>query len=94
MSKEIENKRKIDKSIFALKRKDGKVFKIGDKFHYGGTSKTIVKGKISRRKMRICGFEKHERGWYVLYFPQYNNGVIEKINPWRACDLNRAILIK
>lgn len=87
-----------DQTIYALRNSKGKVFTIGDKFTTPQTlkSKDIVLGKVSRRKMRISGFEAHGKGWYVLYMPQYSNGVIEK-NPkkaWRCCDLEEAILIK
>lgn len=79
--------------VLAIKRTDGKVFRVGDKFTYKNAGRPIVNNKISNRKMKICGFEQHEKGWYVLYLPQYSNGVIEKTNPWRACDLNSAIKI-
>ncbi len=86
--------KKEEHLVFSIKRKDGVLFKIGDKFTYkNNTGKLIVNGKVSKRKMKICGFEKHDTGWYVLYFPQYSNGVIEKVNPWRACDIKSAILI-
>ncbi len=85
--------RNIDYSIFAVKREDKKVFTIGDKFTYKNCGRPIVNGRKSSRKMKICGFEKHEKGWYVLYFPQYSNGKIETKDPWRACDLKSAILI-
>lgn len=86
-------KKDVD-SVFAIKRKDGKVFKVGDKFTYkNNTGKAIVNGKVSKRKIKICGFEKHDEGWYVLYFPEYSNGVIEKENGWRACDIKSAILL-
>ena len=81
--------------VFAIKRADGKIFKVGDKFTYkGNTAKLIVNGKVSKRKMKICGFEQHDKGWYVLYYPQYHNGVIEKENGWRACDISSAIVIE
>ena len=81
--------------ILSIKRKDGKIFKVGDKFHYGDKNTVwIVKGRKSTRKMRIAGFEKHDKGWYVLYFPQYANGKIEKVKPWRACDLKDAVIIQ
>ena len=95
MNKKDNHTRTIDFSIFSVRREDGKVFSVGDKFTWeGNTGKTIVNDRVSRRKMKICGFEKHEKGWYVLYFQQYSNGVIEKVNPWRACDLKYAIIIK
>lgn len=84
---------KDETKVFALKRKDGKVFKIGDKFTYKNQGKFIVNDKPSKAKTKICGFEKHEKGWYVLFMPLYSNGKKEKVNPWRACDLKSAILI-
>jgi hypothetical protein len=91
------NKRNKEKKpiIFAVKRSDGKVFSIGDKFTYKGEGTPIVLGKPSRKRMRISGFEANEKGsYYVLYFPTYSNGKVEKKEPWRACDLESAILIK
>lgn len=85
---------KKENQVLAIKRKDGVIFTVGDKFTYKNEGATIVRGKRSRRRMRVSGFEKHDMGWYVLYMPQYGDGKIEKENAWRACDLERAILIK
>lgn len=93
-----------DSTIHALKNSKGKIFSVGDRFTTKGElkskSKTIIlvgkKEVVSKRKIRIYGFEAHENGWYILYMPQYYNGKIEK-NPskaWRMCDLESAVLIK
>lgn len=91
-----------DSTIHAVKNSKGKVFTIGDKFTTASElkSKTIicVKGKemVSKRKMTIVGFEAHDKGWYVLYMPQYyKDGKIEKDikKAWRHCDLESAIKI-
>ncbi len=84
---------KKEDKVYSLKRADGKIFSIGDKFTYPNEGVTLVKGKPRKTKMRISGFEKHDKGWYVLYMPTYSNGVKEKVNAWRACDLKSAILI-
>jgi hypothetical protein len=85
--------------IHSIKRADGKVFSVGDKFTTptGRFARSIVLGKLSRRKNKICGFEVDKEDSskiYVLYMPQYSNGVIEKKNPWRACVLDEAIHLK
>lgn len=79
-----------------IKRTDGEVFSIGDEFTTAHEGTSIVNGKPSNRKMRICGFEinKEHRAIYVLFMPQYSNGKIETKNPWRACRINEAIHIK
>jgi len=80
--------------VFAIKRVDGKIFKVGDKFNWKGNyGMLMVKGGKSTKKMRISGFEQHDKGWYVLYMPTYSNGVVEKNNAWRACQIESAILL-
>lgn len=74
--------------VHAMKRKDGKIVTVGDEVKLNYSSYAIVRGKRSRRKNRVCGFEKHSKGYYILYFPQYSNGSIEKKNPWRIADLD------
>lgn len=83
--------KKKENQVIAIKRADGKIFKVGDKVTYKNAGRSLVKGKVSRRKDRISGFEKHENGWYVLYMPQYCTGKIEKKDPWRMCDISSAI---
>lgn len=85
---------KKENQVIAIKRADGKVFKVGDKVTYKNAGRSIVKGKVSRRKDRICGFERHDKGWYILYFPQYHTGKIEKKDAWRMCQIESAIHIK
>jgi hypothetical protein len=80
--------------IYSIKRADGKMFTVGDKFTYPHAGTTIVKGKPKKSKDRIFGFEKHDKGWYVLYMPVYSDGKKEKVRPWRACNLKSAIKLK
>lgn len=92
-----------DQTIYAVKNSKGEVFTIGDEFTTAvdircpGKTVYFKNGKrmVSKRKTRISGFEIHDKGWYVLYFPQYSDGRIEKDpkKAWRYCDLESAIKI-